>query len=280
MRITRFTLLLPVAALAALVATGCATTADMDLAFKELASIKRNQQRLKTHLSGELESRSAEMAQETTELTAAQLEIRAESDARSSEVARVGAQISELQRELATLSEGFAQLNERVKDIQNTQAIGLGSLSGRLDDSHAKLSEQLAAQEGKLETFGTQVAKQVDGQDTRLKPVEKNVGLLLGGAKRREGKINDLTAKLDKLGKMITAELADQSKRIDAKGATGGAPSGEVTALKAQVDFLGEKIPPQIDKQGKQLSKLAKDVADYRDLLADLNKRFKALEGR
>jgi DNA repair exonuclease SbcCD ATPase subunit len=260
------------ALLAVLLLAGCAWRADLDYTVDEVMALKEKQDQEYHELKSQLDRRAGQIEASQTDLSQSQSEFRNQADSISSELARLGSAVAALQRQVEDLS-------QRTKDLQNTQAIGLGTLSQRLDDTGAKLETLQNAQGQKLDQFATEVSGQVDASSKELTSLSKGVKTLTARDKQREKSVADLTKKLDALGKKLTAEVAAQQKQIS-QAPGGGADAGEVAALKKRVDFLGGKLPKEVDGQAKRLAKLEKDLRDMATLLSDLNGRLKGLEAR
>ncbi len=241
---------------------GCALKSDLDLTIDELNAVKQRQ----ANLMKQLEIRAQTLAEGQSDLSATQGEFRSEADAISSQVAGLG-------RRLGQLSETLKTLALELKDLQNTQAMGMGALSGRIDATAEELTERIDTQTAKLDMFATTTSDRV--ADLAQKGQRRDASL-----NRLKKDLTALNKKVSTLGKKLTAELASQSKRIDAGAAADGAGGADVAALKKKVDILGKKLPAAVDAQGKKVSGLSKELHDIQSLLSDLNKRLKKLEGR
>jgi len=257
----------PLAALVAIavLSGGCATKRDLNVALHQINTIKREQAKQLEQMRGQIESRSGQ-------LEIGQTESRAEADGIRSEIARMGSMLNSLQQELTAVS-------QRVKTLQNNQAIGLGSLSGRVDDSREKLQDSIATQADSMDQFATRIAGQVDNQGTQVAALKKSQKQLAAKTSRNDKSLAEVSKTLNALGKKLAKELKAHSKRIDAASG-GGASSADLTALNKQVKFLGDKLPKQVDKNSKANASLATEIREYQSLLGDLNKRLKALEAR
>lgn len=240
--------------------SGCALNSDLDLTIDELNRVKQRQ----ANLMQQLDIRAQTLAEGQSDLSATQGEFRSEADAISSQVAGLG-------RRLGQLSETLKTLALELKDLQNTQAMGMGALSGRIDATAEELTERIDTQTAKLDMFATTTSDRV--ADLAQKGQRRDASL-----NRLKKDLTALNKKVSTLGKKLTAELASQSKRIAAGGNGGGA--ADVAALKKKVDMLGKKLPAAVDAQGKKVSGLSKELRDIQSLLSDLNKRLKKLEGR
>lgn len=235
--------------------SGCALKSDLELTIDELNRVKQRQ----ANLMQQLDIRAQSLAEQQSDLSATQGEFRSEADAISS-------QVSDLGRRLGTLSETLNSVALELKDLQNTQAMGMGALSGRIDAS----SDELGTQTAKLDQFATTVSDRV--ADLALKGQKRDTAL-----NQINKDLVSLNKKVNDLGKKLTAELASQRKRIDAGGGGGAA---DVATLQKKVDLLGKKLPAAVDDQGKKVAGLSKELHDIQSLLADLNNRLKKLEGR
>lgn len=240
--------------------SGCALNSDLDLTIDELNRVKQRQ----ANLMQQLDIRAQTLAEGQSDLSATQGEFRSEADAISSQVAGLG-------RRLGQLSETLKTLALELKDLQNTQAMGMGALSGRIDATAEELTARIDTQTAKLDMFATTTSDRV--ADLAQKGQRRDASL-----NRLKKDLTALNKKVSTLGKKLTAELASQSKRIAAGGNGGGA--ADVAALKKKVDMLGKKLPAAVDAQSKKVSGLSKELRDIQSLLSDLNKRLKKLEGR
>jgi chromosome segregation ATPase len=256
-----------------LLTSGCAMKRDMDLALHEIHILQQGQKKIYSDVLRQIEARSGQLEADQQYLSDTQTEFSSEADAIRGEMARLGAAMVGLQQELADAS-------QRLKTLQNNQAIGLGSLSGRIDDAQDKLGTQIDTQGKTLDSFATEIATQVDGQATQVAKLGKVQKGLSGKAKKRDQSIADLSKTLETLGQKLSTDLSALSKRVSTLPKGSGNGGADVSALKKQVDFLGEKLPAQVDKVSKKNASLASDMREYQTLLADLNKRLKALEAR
>jgi chromosome segregation ATPase len=258
------------ACLAVLLLSACAWRSDLDYTVDEVMALKQKQSEDYRQLKSQIDQRTGRIETSQADLSQSQVEFRNQAEAISAELARLGSAVADLQRQVADLS-------KRNKDLQNTQAIGLGTLSKRLDETGATLETLQKNQGQKLDRFATEVSGQVDASSKQLTSLTQGVKDLTARDKQREKALGDLTKKLDTLGKKLTAEVSAQRTQI-AQGS--GADSGEVAALKKRVDFLGDKLPKEVDGQARRLEKLEKDLRDVAALLSDLNGRLKGLEAR
>ena len=258
------------ACLALLALPACAWRSDLDYTVDEVMALKQKQTEDYRALKTQIEQRAGRLEEGQADQGQGQVELRNQAQAISAELARLGTAVTALQRQVDDLS-------KRNKELQNTQAIGLGTLSKRLDETGATLEGLQKNQGQKLDKFATEVSGQVDASSKQLTSLTKGVQDLGTRDKQRQKDVADLAKKLDALGKKLTAEVAAQGSQI-AQGS--GADAGEVDALKKQVDFLGSKLPKEVDAQTRRLDKLEKDLRDVAALLSDLNGRLKGLEAR
>ncbi len=263
---------------AALGAGGCATQSDIDMTIDEINQIRSEQAIMQKQLMGRIQDKSKQLESDQSNLDAAQTEFRSEAEGMRGELAETGSSVAELRRQVAELRQQVTELVGKVKALQHNQAVGLGSLSNRIDAGNDGLTGRIDDQTKKMDSFATQVSGQVDKQVQQLTQLTKGQRAIKARDKKRDKTLSDLSATLATLGKKLTAELATQSKRIQSKPSAG--KSADVAALKKKVDFLGKKLPGQIDKIGKQTAGVSSELHDYQSLLADLNKRLKALEAR
>jgi chromosome segregation ATPase len=254
-------------ALLLLSGTGCALKRDLDLTVDEVVALKRQQAQDRKALMDEISRRVGEVQSDQIDLSASQGEVQTQAETISAEVSRIGAQAASAERQITELS-------NRVKDLQNNQAIGLGSLSKRLDERGEALTVSQDTQSKKLEKFAAEVSTQVDQTATQVAKLAKSVEALAAQDKKQAQSVAELAKKLDTLGTKLTGEISSQ--RDDG----GGADAAEVAALKKRVDFLGDRLPKEVDSQGKRLAAVEKSLKDIQELLADLHGRLKALEGR
>jgi len=194
-------LIVTLAALAATTLGGCVMKADMETMSAQIDRLKADQVRLKKQLVKEIDVRSERIAVETSELGASQDEFRAESDA-------ISGQISQLGNSFAGVRVLLTELAHKVKALQNNQAIGLGSLSQRLDNSSQQLVAQIAAQGDKMDGFAQQVAASSTIQDEEIIKLWKGQAVGKKSRQKLDRSIKALSGKLDALGKKLTAEIA------------------------------------------------------------------------
>ena len=261
--------------LAALLLPGCALKSDLDLTMSELHILKQRQIKVDKQMKQWQIAQERAAAAKDDERASVAHEFQAESQAITSEVGRLGRVVAEIQRDLGSLT-------SRVKDIQNTQAIGLGSLSGRIDKLAADAQGTVGEQQTKLDSFATEVSEAVDLHGTQLTDIHERMLSLSEQLAAQKAASATLNEKLDKLGTKLTGEIADQSKRIATVGSasSSGASSSQVSALQKKVDFLGTKLPKEVDKQGKRVTAVKQELRDLQVLLSDLHKRLKAVESR
>ncbi|MDH5527077.1 MAG: hypothetical protein OEY97_07180 [Nitrospirota bacterium] len=253
---------LTLAALAAAVAlTGCATQKDLELTIAELDALRQRQQDQYRQMTARLDQRASELAASQSDLSASQTEFRAEAESIASQVARLG-------KEQADTNTRIQELQGNLKGLQNVSTIGLGSLSERLDHGDTQLGGRLDAQAETMEKFAMEAGARIDAHTESLTTLDKKIAELSRSIAAQQKDLAALTKKLDALGKKLSSELSALSKSVASGG--GGA---NLAALQKQIDFLGEKLPAQVDAQAKSLK-------DIQSLLADLNKRVRALEGR
>ncbi len=259
---------------AALAVGGCATTSDIDMTMDEINKIRREQAIMQQQLLGQIRSRSEQLESGQTNLDAAVSEFSSEAEGMRNQLAQTGTALADLRKSMAELRTELATLAGKVKELQHNQAIGLGSLSNRLDETDASLNGKVAGLEKKMDAFAEKVA-------TQVAKLSKGQSAIKTQGKKRDKTVATLSKTLDTLGKKVTSELAAQNKRINAIPAGGGKGGGaDVKALEKKVAFLGKKLPEQVDKVSKQAATVAAELRDYQTLLADLNKRLKALEKR
>lgn|GEM_PF-1876158 len=253
-----------------LLLSGCALKRDLDVTIDEVVALKRKQADDYREVKAELDRRAGRIEADQTDLTASQTEFQNQAEA-------IAAQLAQLGSAITTLRDQVDELSHQVKALRNDQVIGLGSLSQRVDESGAQAQGAVADQGEKLDAFATEVSGQVDAQGKQVRTLSKGVADLTARDKQRAKAVDDLSKKLDALGKKLTAEVSAQGQKIS-QGQ--GADAGEVAALRKQVSFLGDKLPKEVDAQTKRVASMEKDLRDMAALLADLNTRLKALEGR
>lgn len=264
--------LTPLAAAVAilLLLPGCALKRDLDTTVDEVIALKQRQAADKKALMDEMDRRIGAVQSDQIDLSQSQGEFKTQTESISAQLARLGTELSSLEKQVADLS-------TRMKELQNTQAIGLGSLSRRLDERGEGLATGLDTQDKKLSKFATEVSTQVDQTAGQVAALAKSVDGLSAQDKKRQADVAALGKKLDVLGQKLTGEIASQRTQI----ATGsGADTGDVAALKKQVDFLGDKLPKEVDGQSKRLAVMEQSLKDMQDLLADLHGRLKAIEAK
>ncbi|MDH4229787.1 MAG: hypothetical protein OEW11_08615 [Nitrospirota bacterium] len=247
-------------ALAAALLAGCATQRDMDMAVADLTSLRQTQDEHYRALTARLDQRAGELAATQSHLSASQSEFRAESESIASQVARLGTSLAALEKDIASQ-------DNRLKGLQNTQAVGMGALSERIDTNQTKLAGRLDAQTTTLDKFATEVGTRVDADRKDLDALTVRVATLSDSLTKQQKTLVTLAKKLDALDKKLAAAPAAGA------GEAGGGSSADVAALRKQVDFLGKQLPTQVDAQNKA-------IKDIQTLLSDLNKRIKALEGQ
>jgi chromosome segregation ATPase len=258
------------AAALALLLPGCALKRDLDTTVDEVITLKQQQARDRKAFMDEMDRRIGAVQSDQIDLSQSQGEFKTQAESISSQLSRLGTELSALEKQVADLS-------TRMKELQNTQAIGLGSLSRRLDERDETLSTGLTTQDKKLSKFATEVSTQVDQTAGQVTTLAKSVAGLTAQDKKQQADVAALSKKLDVLGKKLTGELASQRTEI----ATGsGADAGDVAALRKQVDFLGDKLPKEVDGQAKRVAVMEQSLKDMQDLLADLHKRLKAVEAK
>jgi len=253
----------------AVLGSGCALKRDLDVTVDEVTALKRRQAEDRKALRDELDRRVGAVQSDQIDLSQSQGEFKTQTDSIAAQLSRLGAQVAALEGQLAELS-------TRLKELQNTQAIGLGSLSHRLDERGEALTAGLDAQDKKLAKFATEVSTQVDQTAGQVAKLGKSVTGLTDQDKKQQAAVTDLGKKLDTLGKKLTGEIASQRET----GAGGGGDAGEVAALRKQVDFLGAKLPKEVDGQAKRLAAMEQSLHDMQELLADLHGRLKAVEAK
>jgi len=254
----------------ALLLPGCALKRDLDTTVDEVVALKQRQAQDRKALMAEMDRRIGAVQSDQIDLSQSQGEFKTQTES-------ISAQLSRLGTELAALEKQVAELSTHLKELQNTQAIGLGSLSHRLDERGEGLAAGLDTQDKKLTKFATQVSTQVDQNAGQLTTLAKSVDGLTAQDKKRQADVAALGKKLDVLGQKLTGELATQRTQL-ATGA--GADAGDVAALRKQVDFLGDKLPKEVDGQAKRLATMEQSLKDMQDLLADLHGRLKAIEAK
>jgi chromosome segregation ATPase len=261
--------LVAAAALAVLL-PGCALKRDLDTTVDEVVALKQRQAADRKAIMDEMDKRIGAVQSDQIDLSQSQGEFKTQTESISSQLSRLGTELSDLEKQVADLS-------THLKELQNTQAIGLGSLSRRLDERGEALTTGLDTQDKKLSKFATEVSTQVDQNASQLTKLTKSVDGLSAQDKKRQADVAALGKKLDVLGQKLTGEIASQRTQI-ASG--GGADSGDVAALRKQVDFLGDKLPKEVDGQAKRLAAVEQSLKDMQDLLADLHGRLKAIEAK
>jgi chromosome segregation ATPase len=249
---------------------GCAMKRDLDVTIDEVVALKRKQADDYQELKSQVEQTTNRMQAGQSDLSAGQKEVKNQAQSISAELARLGTALTALQQQSDDLA-------RRVKDLQNTQAIGLGSLSKRMDDTGTDLKTTVVNQGQKLDRFATEVSGQVDSQGKQVTTLSRSVADLSARDQQQAKAVADLSRKLDVLGRKLTSEVSAQQKQITQGPA---ADPAEVAALKKQVGFLGDTLPQEVDGQGKRLAALEKQLRDVAALLSDLNGRMKALEAR
>lgn len=250
----------------AVLASGCALKRDLDITVDEVVALKRRQAEDRRAILDEMDKRIGVVQSDQIDLSQSQGEFR-------NQTASIAAQLSRLGAQVAALETQVAELNKHLKELQNTQAIGLGSLSRRLDERGEALTTGLDTQDRKLAKFATEVSTQVDQTAGQVTKLAKSVDGLAAQDKKQQAAVADLSKKLDALGKKLTSEIASQ------RGG-GGVDAGDVAALRKQVDFLGAKLPKEVDGQSKRLAAMEQSLHDMQELLADLHGRLKAVEAR
>lgn len=248
---------------------GCALKSDLDATIAELDAFRQKQAEQNRKLLDQLESRTGAIEASQSDLAVTQGEFRTESDSISSEVARIGSSVAELNRKLNEISSSL-------KALQNNQAIGLGALSQRLDSSGTQIEERFGTQSKKLDTFATEVSAQVDAQGQKLAQLSKDTAALKAENEQRKKDLVSLNKKINELGTRVAETLASQAKQLQA----GGGGDADVAALRKQVDFLGKKLPTEVDDQSKKIAAVVQELREIQTLLADLNRRLKAIEAR
>jgi chromosome segregation ATPase len=251
----------------AVLMSGCALKRDLDTTVDEVLALKRRQAEDRKAFMDEMDRRIGAVQSDQIDLSQSQGEFKTQTESIADQLSRLGSQ-------MAALESQVAELSTRMKELQNTQALGLGSLSRRLDDRGEALAVGLDAQDQKLSKFATEVSTQVDQTAGQVTKLAKSVDALSAQDKKQQAAVADLGKKLDTLGKKLTGEMASQRE------AGGGADASEVAALRKQVDFLGAKLPKEVDGQAKRLSAIEQSLHDMQELLADLHGRLKAVEAR
>ncbi len=245
--------------------SGCAMKRDLDITVDEVVALKRRQAEDRKAIMDEMDKRIGAVQSDQIDLSQSQGEFKNQTESISAQLSRMGSQLADLEKQVAELS-------THLKELQNTQAIGLGSLSRRLDERGEGLAAGLDTQDQKLSKFATEVSTQVDQTAGQVTKLSKSVDTLSSQNKKQQAAVASLTKKLDTLGQKLTGEIASQ--------AGGGGDSAEVAALKKQVDFLGDKLPKEVDGQAKRVASMERSLKDMQELLADLHSRLKAVEAR
>jgi chromosome segregation ATPase len=248
--------------------SGCALKRDLDITTDEVIALKRRQADDRKALMDEMDRRIGAVQSDQIDLSQSQGEFKTQTESISAQLSRLGSQLADLEKQVAELS-------THLKELQNTQAIGLGSLSRRLDERGEALTSGIDTQDKKLAKFATEVSAQVDQTAGQVTQLAKSVDTLSAHDKKQQAAVTDLNKKLDTLGKKLTGEIATQ--RSDGGG---GADAAEVAALKKQVDFLGDKLPREVDGQAKRVAAMEQSLKDMQELLADLHARLKAVEAK
>jgi len=254
-------------ALAVLV-SGCALKRDLDTTVDEVVALKRRQAEDRKAILDEMDKRIGVVQSDQIDLSQSQGEFRSQTESIADQLSRIGSQVAALETQVA-------ELKTQLKELQNTQAIGLGSLSRRLDERGEALTTGLDTQDKRLAKFATEVSTQVDQTAGQVTKLAKSVEGLSAQDKKQQAAVADLSKKLDTLGKKLTGEIATQRT----EGGS-GADAGEVAALRKQVDFLGAKLPKEVDGQTKRLAAMEQSLHDMQELLADLHGRLKAVEAK
>ena len=247
--------------------SGCAMKRDLDITVDEVVALKRRQAEDRKAIMDEMDKRIGAVQSDQIDLSQSQGEFKNQTESISAQLSRMGSQLADLEKQVAELS-------THLKELQNTQAIGLGSLSRRLDERGEGLAAGLDTQDKKLAKFATEVSTQVDQTAGQVTKLSKSVDTLSSQNKKQQAAVASLTKKLDTLGQKLTGEIVSQ------RDGGGGADRAEVAALKKQVDFLGDKLPKEVDGQAKRVASMERSLKDMQELLADLHSRLKAVEAR